>query len=187
MIVNSISKAWQAVNEIFPTDYIKDENSSARAGYPVYRSTADGHYYDYICDLGNRLEVNLSDGRTINICIQSDDPAPKKSTVVKATISVGLNDRETKTQLVNTDAAEDYIADVIADEIGFGTIYRTKGVYKHDDGHTVKENTIVIVIDDIDRTKALKLSEQFARKFNQESVAVEFTEVEFNLVKRGEF
>lgn len=37
--VNSISAAWAKVNEVFPTDYSKDENSSARAGYPVFRSS----------------------------------------------------------------------------------------------------------------------------------------------------
>ena len=35
--VNSIEAAWQVVNEIFPTDYIKDDSSSANAGYPIYR------------------------------------------------------------------------------------------------------------------------------------------------------
>ena len=65
--VNSKREAWNMVNAIFPTDYAKDEFSSERAGYPVYRSTAEGHFYDYICDLGDRLEVNLSGGTTVNI------------------------------------------------------------------------------------------------------------------------
>lgn len=65
--VNSKREAWNMVNAIFPTDYQKDEFSSERAGYPVYRSTAEGHFYDYICDLNDRLEVNLSGGTTVNI------------------------------------------------------------------------------------------------------------------------
>lgn len=65
--VNSRKEAWSLVDKIFPTDYIKDEVSSAGAGYPVYRSTAEGHFYDYICDLNDRLEVNLSNGKTVNI------------------------------------------------------------------------------------------------------------------------
>lgn len=63
-------EAWDIVNRIFPTDYEQDEASSQRAGYPVYRSTADGRYYDYICDLNDRLEINLADGnRAINVWI----------------------------------------------------------------------------------------------------------------------
>lgn len=78
MKADTIQKAWNLVNEFFPTDYEKDEASSQRAGYPIYRSTTEGHYYDYICDLGNRLEVNLSSGKTVNIWIQPEeqDTAP---------------------------------------------------------------------------------------------------------------
>lgn len=73
MKADSIQKAWKMANQIFPTDYEKDEESSLRAGYPIYRSTADGRYYDYICDLNTRLELNLEDGnRTINIWIEKE-------------------------------------------------------------------------------------------------------------------
>ena len=64
---NTVSEAWQIVKGIFPTDYELDQFSTKNAGYPVYRSTEEGHYYDYICDLGDRLEVNLSNGKTVNV------------------------------------------------------------------------------------------------------------------------
>lgn len=74
MKAESIQKAWDMANEIFPTDYEKDEESSLKAGYPIYRSTADGRYHNYICDLNDRLELNLEDGnRTINIWIESEE------------------------------------------------------------------------------------------------------------------
>lgn len=83
MKANSIQEAWGIVNQIFPTDYEKDEDSSQRAGYPIYRSTADGRYYDYICDLGNRLEINLEDGnKTINVWIEAKaEPDNNKESV----------------------------------------------------------------------------------------------------------
>ena len=49
-------QAWQEANKIFPTDYEKDEASSKRAGYDIYRHH-ELNYYSRICDLGNRLEV----------------------------------------------------------------------------------------------------------------------------------
>ena len=70
--VDSMEKAWKKAAELFPTDWDYDNGSRERAGYPIYRSTADGHYYDYICDLCARLEINLSDNTTINIWI--DEP-----------------------------------------------------------------------------------------------------------------
>lgn len=81
MTVTSKQEAWSKVNQIFPTDYEQDMGSSDRAGYPIYRSTAEGHYYDYICDLGNRLEVNLDSSHqpTINIWIEEPAPEPTQS------------------------------------------------------------------------------------------------------------
>lgn len=79
--VNSVADAWKAADAIIPTDYMKDDQSTARAGYDVYRSTAAGHEYTYICDLETRLEINLDDGSTVNIWIdgsteKAPEPAP---------------------------------------------------------------------------------------------------------------
>lgn len=64
----SRQEAWDIVNNIFPADYTEDVASKERAGYPIYRSNVE--YYDYICDLGNRLEINLKNGnKTINVWI----------------------------------------------------------------------------------------------------------------------
>lgn len=70
MKVNSVKEAWQTADEIFPTDYMKDDVKSARAGYDIYTSTADG-VNAWISDLGDRLEVNLADGKTVNIWIET--------------------------------------------------------------------------------------------------------------------
>lgn len=77
MVVKTREEAWKEVNKIFPTDYEKDEGSSERAGYPIYRSAAENHYYYWISDLGNRLEVNMPE-RTENIWIRSDDKKENK-------------------------------------------------------------------------------------------------------------
>ena len=65
----------------FPTDYEQDLGSSDRAGYPIYRSTAEGHYYDYICDLGNRLEVNLDSSHLATVNIWIEEPAKAEDNV----------------------------------------------------------------------------------------------------------
>lgn len=66
MKVTSIKEAWDEANRIFPTDYMKDEQSSHRAGYPIYRSTADG-VNAWISDLNCRLEVNIQNPKTKEI------------------------------------------------------------------------------------------------------------------------
>ena len=64
--------AWN-VAKTHIQDVSKDADASGRAGYDVFRSESD--YYSYICDLGDRLEVNLSNGDTVNIWIDDDEPA----------------------------------------------------------------------------------------------------------------
>ena len=70
MTVTSIRDAWAEVRKIFPTDYEYSTERSERAGYPIYYSTASG-VNAWISDLGNRLEVNLPDGKSVNIWIQA--------------------------------------------------------------------------------------------------------------------
>lgn len=70
MTVKTEFQAWEAVAALFPTEYKKDEEASKRAGYPVYRSIEN--HYDYFCMLGDRIEVNFSNGKTVNVWIKPD-------------------------------------------------------------------------------------------------------------------
>ena len=81
MTVKNINEAWAKVNEIFPSDYNEDAAASERAGYKIHRSSIN--HYDYICDLGDRLEVNFADGSTVNIWVEAEEVEEVK-TVEKA-------------------------------------------------------------------------------------------------------
>jgi hypothetical protein len=84
MTVNSVERAWEEANKIMPNDYEQDMESSNRAGYPIYRSNVE--YYDYICDLGDRLEVNLKDGsKSVNIWIVPEEQGEDVEVTVTAT------------------------------------------------------------------------------------------------------
>lgn len=76
----NVQEAWDMANEIFPSDYNEDSASTQRSGYPIYRSSIEHH--DYICDLGNRLEINLKNGKTKNIWIaeETEEKSPKLPT-----------------------------------------------------------------------------------------------------------
>ena len=80
MTVTSIRDAWAEVRKIFTTDYEYSTERSERAGYPIYYSKASG-VNAWISDLGNRLEVNLPDGESVNIWIQ----APAEATTSNST------------------------------------------------------------------------------------------------------
>ena len=72
MTVQNREEAWREADRLFPTDYMKDDSASSAAGYPIYKSTAEGNV-SWISDLGSRLEVNTEDGKTINIWIEEED------------------------------------------------------------------------------------------------------------------
>nr|AHF24063.1 hypothetical protein [uncultured bacterium Contig643] len=68
----NVQEAWRIADRIFPTDYMKDEEASERAGYPIYRSTA-AERNDWISDLGVRLEINIdAPVETITIWIEQE-------------------------------------------------------------------------------------------------------------------
>lgn len=56
--VKSREEAWMEANRLFPTDYMKDDKSSANAGYPIYESTAKDNR-SWISDLNTSLELNI--------------------------------------------------------------------------------------------------------------------------------
>jgi len=61
MTVRTKEQAWTEVDKIFPTDYEKDQDASARAGYDIYKHSSNS---DRIADLGNRLEVIVNNKAT---------------------------------------------------------------------------------------------------------------------------
>lgn len=85
--VNNVEGAWEIIHAIFPGTYKEDKEASKGAGYPIYRDTAEDGYYNYICDLGNRFEVNIAEGnRTVNICVDDEGSwAKAKAEAIKQT------------------------------------------------------------------------------------------------------
>lgn len=86
MKVKNIQQAWNEADNLIPNDYMKDYEASERAGYSIYRSTVE--YYDYICDLGDRLEVNLASGESINIWIEQPTTIEEYADCEASTITI---------------------------------------------------------------------------------------------------
>lgn len=67
----SAAEAWKMAAEIFGCSYERDEEASKSAGYSIYRGNSDVHCW--ISDLGNVLELNMSDGSVIRIHIETEE------------------------------------------------------------------------------------------------------------------
>lgn len=152
MKVSSVKEAWELANRLFPTDYEKDEERSSRAGYPIYHSTAEG-VKAWISDLGNRLELNYSNGESENIWIEQDKDKPSNlsykifitdSGEAASLIAQGLSNERVKNciQISHGGAAGSNFNEMIPD------IYKKQGkfyavlVYRPENGKPEYELTL---------------------------------------------
>lgn len=106
IVVANKAEAWQKVRTMCPEYdelYLKDVIASENAGYDIYRHKSI--YLNYICDLGDRLEINCQDNSTTNIWIMNN------STNIFTTISLSKNEMVTLTYLIST-----FMSDNIYDE-----------------------------------------------------------------------
>ncbi len=110
--------------------------------------------------------------------------------ICKATIFVGLNDRESKLQEISTLEAAKFVQREICNWFDGGTVSEAVGVYRHCDGSNavVVENTLKVEIlffglsKQEARAAVLPFISDVKRFLNQESVALQLEEVESELV-----
>lgn len=88
----------------------------------------------------------------------------------KITLYVGLNDKDTKTQKIDTVEAFKIVTNLITAICDGGTIYNATGIYKHDDGQIVIENTLRIELIDVDDAALEDLIQTLKNVLNQESI-----------------
>lgn len=199
---STVGEAWEIVNSIFPGDYAEDAASTARAGYPVYRGTAERRAY--VCDLGDRLEVNLPTGRSVNVWIKADEadtaPAASPAPVAEQPVASpaerigaalgGLDMLGARVSVYvpatcgTADAADnarevDAIASTLSAWFGGATIQPGAGCWMSDTCGLVKEQTTVVYAactaeQLADHIAALReLCENLKREMQQEAVAMQ--------------
>lgn len=111
------------------------------------------------------------------------------SRICKATIFVGLNDKESKLQEISTLEAAKYLQREIVKEFEGGTISEATGIYRHQDGTGfVVENTLKVEILFFGSSKeeARKALIPFINRvkdfLNQETAALQLEEIESELI-----
>lgn len=85
-------------------------------------------------------------------------------------VYLGLNDQETKKQEIDTETAMIKVSEYLADHFEGTTVYNGIGVYKHNDGTIVRENSLIIELVYVEDQDVDKMINQFRVVFNQESV-----------------
>ena len=91
----------------------------------------------------------------------------------KITFYIGLQDKNTKTELIKYDEARK----IIANRLNLFTIQQAQGCYKYNDGSLCNENTLIITVFENYSDNYIKvLVNNFKLDFNQECIGVEIVD-----------
>lgn len=109
--------------------------------------------------------------------------------ITKANIFLGLNDKDSKTQIIASVDAANLVNELVAKTFGAGTITEAFGVYTHENSKDVViEKTLKIEVLFFDKTQdaarlmVIPFCSELKRVFNQESVALQMESVNSELV-----
>ena len=94
--------------------------------------------------------------------------------------TIGLLDKDSKKQEIETSKALDIIADIIAANTQGATIYNATGIYTHENGEQVKEPSIKIETSE-ETPRLINALKELKAILNQESIfrVVTHTEEDF--------
>ena len=85
-------------------------------------------------------------------------------------VYVGLNDQLTKKQEIETETAMVIVSEYLANHFEGATVYNGIGVYKHNDGTVVRENSLIIELVFVDDNMVNEMINHFREILNQESI-----------------
>lgn len=94
------------------------------------------------------------------------------------TLLVGLNDKDTKTRIVNKNKAREVIMNIVGD----CTVSDALGQYTHDNGEVVQEKSLRVEILFKELEEVMEYAREIKKELNQESIALSYTEINSMLV-----
>ena len=96
----------------------------------------------------------------------------------KYILYVGLNDKDTKTQKIDTLSAYNLANNILLNYVEGATVTQSKGIYKHNNGNVVIENTLIIELLFTDKTTVETIAKELKMALNQESIAIQKQTIE---------
>lgn len=96
----------------------------------------------------------------------------------KYILYVGLNDKDTKTQKIDTLSAYNLTNNILLNYVEGATVTQSKGIYKHNNGNVVIENTLIIELLFTDKNTVETIAKELKIALNQESIAIQKQTIE---------
>ena len=91
----------------------------------------------------------------------------------KFVLTIGLFDKDTKKLELDPANAQALLNNEVAQTFEGATVYSADGVYRHNDGSTVREPSIRVEVSGASREAVVGLAKWAKAAFNQESVMLE--------------
>ena len=91
----------------------------------------------------------------------------------KQTLYIGLNDKDTKAQKIDTLEAVKIVSNILTEYTDGATIYNATGIYKHDNGDIVIENTLRVELIEADAGRLAEAVKIIKTVLNQESIIIQ--------------
>lgn len=106
-----------------------------------------------------------------------------KAMTTKYSFYIGLNDKDSKVQIIETLTASNIVNRVfIENGVDGATITSGKGIYKHENGEIVIEETLIVQVYEFDSIiNVRQICNELKNLLNQESIAVEKRETNSEL------
>ena len=101
---------------------------------------------------------------------------------IKNILYVGLNDKRTKQQEIDTLSAFKIATNIFIELTGGATITEATGIYTHEDGTIITEKTLRCEIFNAEKQAIKKAIDNLKIALNQESIAVETVETESEFI-----
>lgn len=89
--------------------------------------------------------------------------------MIKTTLYIGLNDKDTKTQLMD----KKYVISRLDYYFNAYTLIEANGRYKYSDGDIFNELTLIVVITGYDKQQIRTICKELKAELNQECIMVE--------------
>ena len=91
----------------------------------------------------------------------------------KYVLYIGLNDKETYTQLIPTEDAKQIVNNIVVKYVGGYTVYDANGGWKDETGTLTEENTLVYHLNGVKEQEIISIMDEVIAALNQNSILVE--------------
>lgn len=103
----------------------------------------------------------------------SDRGALAANTEVKYTLYVGLNDKNTYTQIIDSQEAEKKASAICMKYVDGYTLTHGEGVYKDEKGGITKENSLIYTFFNVTDAQMKRIMNEMLKELNQNAILVE--------------